>query len=698
MNTLAGTTIALLCFGLLGTPTARAAAAEDGAEATRILFLPLVGRQGDAVQAAALLSESMAVALGDAAPEHGVELLEIADLGRVAGRSPQEHLARCSTECSEVCQRRLGRLAGMDWVVSGTLGDDGPTKRTLELQLLNLHAPLSVPSVLYFGQQIAGHHTVIADSERAMVAAVQEAVLALEPRVQDASCCVSEIPSRADLGYFVTPFEVSPAARDGGQGIDLARRLEQAFDDSLRLDAPRLETHSLGTVAEIDTGVFLASCPPGASYQCALQAAENTDVPWAVTGVIQESPAELGARSIQVYFVNRDDPQVGEVAFSQEVVLPAGDLEGEQRFLERVVATFEFFVRGERCDSGCEGDPTLQVSAWLPSQGPEPEPERQAVVELDEVTDTVITLDAGGRGQGERAVIEELDGSEGLDDLDALGRRERGEPSGFGVEGRGGDIVVEGGLSFWYASTGTALVGDVVLDSFQADEALALGSYLVAEQRPSAAATLGLGLGLSRRTDLMLRAGIFSGSYHQALSTKEWDSWDEVVVWDDLDERDGDGGFLAWQAQALLHLSLRRFDEELEPVDEPFSELDDDKIDPTLPPTELREAQVHARLAPFVELGGGVWQLPLPAAQQSHLPSSVQTWDGFTWPTLRLAVGMDYGLASKLDVAVMVPLYLHMGPATHSAEQGELELLSFLEDRPTFAWGSGFEILVRPRL
>ena len=116
------------------------------------------------------------------------------------------------------------------------------------------------------------------------------------------------------------------------------------------------------------------------------------------------------------------------------------------------------------------------------------------------------------------------------------------------------------------------------------------------------------------------------------------------------------------------------------------------------PPVELRQAATERRLAPFVEIGAAVQQLPLPAAQQSNLPSSVQTWDGFTWPTARLALGLDYGIASKLDVALMLPLYLHLGPATHSAEQGDLELLTFLDGSPSFAWGTGLELLVRPRL
>jgi len=731
---LAGTTITLISAGLLVASTARAdeaTSAISSPETVRVLFLPVTGHQGEAVQAGALLSQSLEATLSAAAAEQRVELLTAADLGRVAGRSPQEHLARCSDACLTVCQHRLGRLAGLDWVVTGTVMDVSPTTRLVELLLVDLHAPLSDPRMLPFELQVTGHHSAIAASERELVASVQRVVMGLEREDEATSCCGGEASRGVAPSYFVAPFDVAPRERDLGQGVELAGRLEAAFDETLRLDARRLEPRTLGVVTDYDSGVFLESCPPGDHYQCALHVAENTGVDWAVTGLVLESPVALGARSVQVTFVNRANPQVGEVEISQEAVLLVDEPDAERRFLERVVAGFEFFVRSESCEGGCEQEPDLRVHVWMPREQLESGADEQPLVERDEVTDTLITLDSGRGSRGERLNIEELDGSEASGDLDDLRPGVRDEAPGFTVAERGGDLVFEGGAAVWYASTGTALYGDVVLDSYQEDEALAVGSYLVAEKRPSASVALGLGLGLSRRTDLMLRAGLFAGSYHQALSTKEWDSWDEIVVWDDLDERDGTGGFMAWHAQALLHISLRPLplvDEGLSSgdgavdgvgsggrdlggtsggdaaaassADERIEELDLDdeaELDPTLPPVELRQVATERRLAPFVEIGGGVLQLPLPATQQSHLPSSVQTWDGFTWPNARLALGLEYGIAAKLDVALMLPLYLHFGPATHSAEQGDLELLTFLEDSPSIAWGTGIELLVRPR-
>ena len=125
---------------------------------------------------------------------------------------------------------------------------------------------------------------------------------------------------------------------------------------------------------------------------------------------------------------------------------------------------------------------------------------------------------------------------------------------------------------------------------------------------------------------------------------------------------------------------------------------DEADMDPTLPPTEDHAPRGDRRLAPFLEVGGGVLRLPLPAGHQTRMPTALETWDGFTWPTARLAAGLDLALGKNLDLSLAIPFYLHFGAATLTVEEGEITLLMVADDQPTTAWGTGLELLLRPRM
>ncbi|MFH1468569.1 MAG: hypothetical protein ABIO70_29535 [Pseudomonadota bacterium] len=676
----------LLAMAALGwaTQAASAFAAEPEEEPRpRLLVAPFEAIPArTATPAATLLAEGLAHRL--AQEDSGVEVLTADALDAAAWT---RELEACPTTQGPACARRVGRLAGMDWAITGSLQVVGDGTHAVQIQILDLRAPLQEAFPMSASLPVVGDPNTIAWKEASFVDEVAFALKRLQRREERPRRCAELEP----VHYLVGPFDVRPASEPRSRGLELTDTLAAQLPAALRLGTAQGDPAALAPMGDVPSDTYLQSCPPGNAYGCTLRVAQNAGLRWAITGAVEVSPEDIGARVVEVWFVDADAPETGDALMGEDLsypgiilVLPDDDPAAWAAFPREVAASWEAFVRARTCA------PERLITA-----------ESAATPERVEVEEDELPPDVRAR------------------DLDQVDRR-HGPAGGYSPAARAGDLVLEAALDVQYGSSSLVYFGDVVLDTYS-DEALAIGGALEAQPRLAFAPTVGFGVGLSSRLDLVVRGSLRSGDYTERLSTREWDGWDEVYTWEHVDESEG-STFLAWGAEGALHVSLRRkpararererFEEE--DLDDPdlghlqshAAGLDAARAAAAEELDELEEAEPRglepqapaSRVAPFVELGAGVLKLPLPPTQQEGLPSALPRFDGFTWPVARVALGVEAALSDGLDLAIAVPVELYLGPGSVAQQEGDYDLLTFAEGGSVTAFSVGFRVMARPRV
>ena len=145
----------------------QAQGSSSGEARLRVLFLPLDGSASPELeQAAALMSQNLRLQLIAEGEANDIEVLTLDQIGRVGGRAAPELLSHCQATCAWVCQARLGRTAGLDWIVTGSLEDASIEMRRIRLRLFDLGDSLALPIQRDYPMRVTGHHSEIAENER----------------------------------------------------------------------------------------------------------------------------------------------------------------------------------------------------------------------------------------------------------------------------------------------------------------------------------------------------------------------------------------------------------------------------------------------------------------------------------------------------------------------------------------------------